>query len=173
MQRQCRNTARAEGTNYGHSSTDRALCNCTVDFDWQPERSPGFCNRVKDFGLSRGLRPPTKQPLTFATAHGAFATVRDTDAGPSRREAFVEEKAEEPSRLLARGVAFTSLSALEWRLVAESLRFTSAMRFCQQCSCVNHSGQPLHRGYDEIPAVERIKLLVVHHAPGRGVEQRI
>lgn len=73
VQRQCRNTARAEGTNYGHSSAERALCNCTVDFDWQPERSQGFRNRIKDLGFREGLRQHPKQPLTFqrSSARGA------------------------------------------------------------------------------------------------------
>lgn len=34
-----------------HSSADRALWNCDVDFDWQPERSLWFCNRMKDLGF--------------------------------------------------------------------------------------------------------------------------
>lgn len=41
------------------------LCNCTVDFDWQPGRSRGFCNRIKDLGFREGLRQHPKQPLTF------------------------------------------------------------------------------------------------------------
>jgi hypothetical protein len=72
-QRQCRNTARAEGTNYGHSSAERALCNCVVDFDWQPERSTGVLQSHQGFGLSRGLRPSTQATshISNAPAHEA------------------------------------------------------------------------------------------------------
>ena len=65
VQRQCRNTARADGTNHDHSSADRALCNCDVGFHWQPDQSARFSDCIKDFGLLRGLRPPTKATSPF------------------------------------------------------------------------------------------------------------
>ena len=72
-----------EGTNYGHSSADRALCNCTVDFDWQPERSTGVLQSHQGFGLSRGLAPTPKATSHFprrrpssATNHGCARTKR-------------------------------------------------------------------------------------------------
>ena len=88
VQRQCRNTARAEGTNHGHSSAERALCNCTVDFDWQPERSKGFCNRIKDFGFREGLRQHPKQPLTFAQSLCRFGPTNE--ACTSRGQSSVD-----------------------------------------------------------------------------------
>ena len=76
VQRQCRNTARADRMNHDHSSADRALCNCDVGFHWQPDQSARFSHRMKDFGLLRGLRPPKQSNLSLfkpPKAGGDFA----------------------------------------------------------------------------------------------------
>jgi len=69
VQRQCRNTAGADGSNHGHSSADRAEVQLqAVGSAWRlPSKQICAIELAKRIWALEGLRPQKMQPLNLQT----------------------------------------------------------------------------------------------------------
>ena len=69
-----------KGTNHGHSSADRALCNCDIGFDWQPEQSARFSHCIKDLGFREDCAPNQSNLSLFNPPKAGQAEASPTPA---------------------------------------------------------------------------------------------